>query len=396
MKKLLVIGAGFLQAFVIKKAVSLGYETCAVDADPNAPGFRFADRHEVINIVDENACLEYAVREKIDGVLTAATDYGVLTAAYIAGNLGLPGLDYATARLIKNKFRVRKCLFENRVDDTAQAYEVDACTDLAALSARLDYPVMVKPCDGSGSRGASRVDAPEDLEPACEYAMNGSITHRAEIESFISGVEYGAESFVLDGEPHVLAIMKKWMTEPPYYAELGHAVPCGLPAELERKARTCVENALKALHVNFGSVNMDMLITSEGKVHIVDIGARMGGNMIGPCVVPYGTGVDYVGAMIKAAVGDPVDLSAGEHCAVATRLLAFEGGTVIHVPDIDAVEAEFGVELYHHLEVGQKVNKYRTNLDGCGYIVAKAETVELAAQKVERALEYFRKVCFEQ
>ena len=36
--------------------------------------------------------LEYAVEEKIDGVLTAATDYGVLTAAYIAEKYpGIPG-----------------------------------------------------------------------------------------------------------------------------------------------------------------------------------------------------------------------------------------------------------------------------------------------------------------
>ena len=92
MKKILIIGAGFLQSFVIKKAKSVGYETLAVDADPNAIGFRFADKYEVINIVDEKACLAYAQKENIDGVLTAATDYGVLTAAYIAREMHLGGL----------------------------------------------------------------------------------------------------------------------------------------------------------------------------------------------------------------------------------------------------------------------------------------------------------------
>ena len=42
MKKLLVIGAGFLQDFVIQKANSMGYETLAVDADPDAIGFSHA------------------------------------------------------------------------------------------------------------------------------------------------------------------------------------------------------------------------------------------------------------------------------------------------------------------------------------------------------------------
>ena len=394
MKKLLVIGAGFLQDFVIQKAVAMGYETLTVDANPNAIGFSHAHKHAVVNIVDEKACLEYARSENIDGVVTAATDYGVLSAAYVAQKMGLPGLKYEVAQLIKNKYRVRKCLYEHHVDDTEQAYEVNADTDIADLANKLAYPVMVKPCDGSGSRGASRVDKPEDLLQACEYAMNGSITHRAEIETFIFGKEYGADSIVVNGEVHVLGIMQKWMTNPPYYAELGHALPSDLPADIEQKAKECVRNAIKALGVNFGSINMDMLITPDGKVYIVDIGARMGGNMIGPCVIPYGTGIDYMGAMIQNVVGDPVDLTAHEHEAVATKLLAFEEGVVKKVPDMKAIESLYGVEIYHHMEDGMKVNEYHTNLDGCGYIIAKGKTAEEAEAKASFVLSLIKEHIF--
>lgn len=395
MKKLLVIGAGFLQDFVIRKAVSMGYETLTVDADPNAVGFKHAHNHAVINIVDEKACLEYAKAEQIDGVVTAATDFGVLSAAYVAQELGLPGLKYEVAQLIKNKYRVRKCLYEAQVDDTEQAYEVNAETDMEALAKKLTYPVMVKPCDGSGSRGASRVDKAVDLKDACIYAMNGSITHRAEIETFILGQEYGAESLVVDGQIHVLGIMRKWMTKPPYYAELGHAIPCGLPVEVEEKAKACVKNAITALGINFGSVNMDMLITPDGKVYIIDIGARMGGNMIGPCIIPYGTGIDYVGAMIQNAVGDPVELSVKGHGAVATKLLAFEEGLVKTMPDMKVIEKRYDVEIYHHMTEGMKVNEYHTNLDGCGYVVAKGVTAEAAETRAALALEAVRRDAFE-
>ncbi|MBQ5648591.1 MAG: carbamoyl-phosphate synthase large subunit, partial [Clostridia bacterium] len=134
MKKILIIGAGFLQAFVIKRAKELGYYTCAVDGNKDAVGKKYADKFETISIIDEKACLEFAKKENINGVLTAATDYGVLTAAYIARELGLRGLDYGVAGLIKNKYRVRKRLYENGVDDTKQAYEVDENTDIAELS----------------------------------------------------------------------------------------------------------------------------------------------------------------------------------------------------------------------------------------------------------------------
>lgn len=394
MKKILIIGAGFLQSFVINRAKQLGYETLAVDANPNADGFQYADKYAVINIVDSHACLEFARQENIDGVLTAATDYGVLTAAYIAQEMNLPGLDYEAAKLVKNKYLVRKRLHDANVDDTEQAYEVDDQTDIKTLREELTFPVMVKPCDGSGSRGASRVDTADEFEVACKFAMDWSITHRATVETFVFGNEYGAESIVVNGDIHVLGIMRKWMTEPPYYAELGHAIPTDLPKEIEDRAKECVYRAIKALGINFGSVNMDMLITPEGTIHIIDVGARMGGNMIGPCVIPYGTGIDYVANIIRNAVGDPVDLTPDKHAAVATRLLAFNGGLIKQLPDFNELEEKYGVEIYHHMKIGNVVNEYHTNLDGCGYIVAKSDSIEAATEHAENALHYIKNAIY--
>ena len=395
MKKILIVGAGFLQDFVIRRAVEDGFETLAIDANPNAVGFTHASKHAVINIVDEKACLEYAESENIDGVLTAATDFGVLTAAYIAREMGLPGLNYDSASLVKNKYHLRKCFFENRIDDSDQAYEVNADTNIHQIANQLKYPVMVKPCDGSGSRGASRVNSPDELEKACMYAISSSYSRSAEIESFIKGHEYGAESLVVDGEVHVLGIMKKWMTNPPSYAELGHALPCGLPYWIEKKARSLIERAIHALGINHGSVNMDMIITEDGKVHIIDVGARMGGNLIGPFIIPYGTGIDYVGNVIKNAVGEPLDWSVKEKRPVATRLLAFDNGTINAIPDISSLEKEYNVEIFHHMETGMKVNEYQTNLDGLGYVVATDNELTKAINNAEAVVNIFKKKCFQ-
>lgn len=394
MKKLLVVGAGFLQDFVIRKAVDLGYETLTVDADPNAIGFSHAHKHAVINIVDEHACLDFARNEKIDGVLTAATDFGVRTAAYIAQEMDLPGLRYDVAKLVKDKYKVRKCLIEHHVDDMEWIYEVDSAADVEKLAERLTFPVMVKPCDGSGSRGAGRADTYEQLRDICTYAMNSSVSHRAIIESFIFGQEYGAESIVVDGKVHVLGIMRKWMTRAPYYSELGHAIPCGLPAGLEQNIKDVVRNTILALGINFGSVNIDLRITPEGKIYVIDVGARMGGNLIGSYIIPYGTGIDYDVAMIKNAVGDPVDLTAKAHTAVATKLLAFNEGIVNRLPNMKAIEEEFDVEIYHHMTAGMHVNEYHTNLDGCGYVVAKGTTVIEAEKKAQLALEEIKREAF--
>lgn len=386
MKKILIVGAGFLQSFLIKKAKEIGLYVFAIDGDPNAVGFKFADYSACINIVDTKSALKFAQEKGIDGIVTAATDFGVITTSEVADRLGLPGVKPDVALLIKNKYQVRKCLYDNKVDDTRQAFEVTEETNLAELAPQLLFPVMVKPCDGSGSRGASRVDNISQLEEACRYAIEGSITHRAVIESFIVGNEYGVESFVENGEIHVLAVMRKWMTNPPYYAELGHAIPCGLPPETEKKVKFCAAKAIKAIGVNFGSVNMDVLVTDSGDVHIVDIGARMGGNLIGSHIIPIGTGIDYMANILNAAVGNPTDFNPSARHNIATKLLALTPGVIAELPDFDSIAKECNVIIEEHLSVGGEITTYRTNLDGCGYVVALSNaTVTEAVDTAERA-----------
>lgn len=377
MKKILVVGAGYLQSFAIRKAKELGYHVLSVDGNPGAMGFCYADEHETIDIVDEEACLRYARRKGIDGVVTAATDFSVLTVSRIAGDLGLPGLDYEAAKTVKNKYLIRKRLFEARADDTEQAYEVCSVEQAEAIADKVTFPVMVKPCDGSGSRGASKVLEKGGLKEACGEAMRNSISHKALIESFIEGREYGVESFVLGGEVHVLGVMKKWMTRPPFYAELGHAYPAGLPAALESKVKDCVRNAIKAIGINYGPVNMDVLITDGGGVHVIDVGARMGGNLIYSHVIPLGTGVDYPGNVIRAAVGDGVSFAETAKTPVATALLALTPGEVVAYPDVERFRQEKGLSYMSFLKQrGDMITPYRTNLDGCGYVVVTGEEVE--------------------
>ena len=376
-----MLGGGFLQNYVIKKAKELGYYVYCLDADPNALGFQVADEHAVINIVDTDACLAYACEKKVDGVLTAATDFSVLTMSHIAEYMHLPGINYASAKIIKNKADVRRILFDTKADDTGYSYEIGSLEEAEKILSEITFPRMVKPCDGSGSRGASRVDRPEDFIKACEYAMNGSITHRAVAEPFVDGREYGVESFVDNGEIHVLAVMQKAMTEPPYYAELGHAIPSGLTEDIEAKVKSCVYNAINALGVNHGSVNMDLLINEAGKVHIVDIGARMGGNLIGSHIIPIGTGIDYMANMIRAAVGDSTEWNIVTNPQpVATKLLALHSGIVKVLPDFKAIETANDVKIEHHLHIGDKITPYRTNLDGCGYVIAVRDTVEASLE----------------
>lgn len=386
MKKLLVIGAGFLQSFLIRKARELGYYVIAIDKNPKSIGFTYANEVGIIDIVSQEECLTFAKKKRIDGVLTAATDYGVLTASYISSNLGLPGLNFDSATLIKDKYLIRKTLVQNNIDSVKQFIEIDSINKISIIGDTLQYPVIIKPSDGSGSKAVRKVTNAIELEAAVEDAMNASLTKKALIEDFIEGKEYGVESIVINGEGIVLGIMDKHMTTPPIYAELGHSLPSGL--EKEDFIIETVTSAIKALNINVGAVNMDVIVSKNSQITIIDIGARMGGNLIGSHLIPNYTGIDYMRFLINGALSNldehPVK---SINKPVATKILALNPGVVSSLPDFKLIEDQFNVMIFHHLYEGLEINEYKNNLDGCGYVFAVGSEKEDCLSRVQKAKE---------
>src|SRR5699024_2059094 len=151
----------------------------------------------------------------------------------------------------------RELLFTHKVDDIKQYYEITNLSELNALKEKIVYPVMMKPSDGSGSRGIEKITKEEEIENAFLRSVAESSIGSVIIEDFIEGKEIGIESIVIDGKPFVLGVMDKYMTEAPYYAELGHLIPTQ-KNDIE-KIKDIVSRAIKIAGINTGAVNMDAL-----------------------------------------------------------------------------------------------------------------------------------------
>ena len=66
---LLVLGAGPAQVGLLRAARELGIYVIAVDRDPRAPGFRYADRRAILSSEDEPAVDRLARSEPIAGIV---------------------------------------------------------------------------------------------------------------------------------------------------------------------------------------------------------------------------------------------------------------------------------------------------------------------------------------
>ena len=138
---------------------------------PDNPGQYAADKFYLVSTTDKEAVLDVARKEQVDGVLAYASDPAAPTAAYVAEKLGLPGNPYKSVEILCNKDKFRRFLAQNDfVTPTAHSYVTreEALTDRA----RLNYPLIIKPVDSSGSKGATVLRTEEGLAEAIEFAFS--------------------------------------------------------------------------------------------------------------------------------------------------------------------------------------------------------------------------------
>ena len=378
MKKVLIFGA---VKHVIEKAKELGYETIVVDQNPHLKTIELADKFKCIPFEDYEENLKFAQEEKVDGIVNA-TEFAVLVSSYVANNLGLPGLDFKSAELAKNKYAIRKKMLEENITNVSQFFEVEKEEQLQEIKDKIRFPVILKLASGLGSLNVYRINNIEELEEKISEVIRESFNKKALIETFIEGQEYGVETFVNKGNVEILAIMKKNMTPLPYRSELGHIIPSGLPQEIEKEIETTVKNLIKAIGIKTGPVNFDLILSNNNEVFIVDVGARMGGNAISSHIIPLSKGIDHVGNTIKYSMNiDDIDLTPKFKKSVVTRILDLDEGIIKELPDFSKYIDDEVAEIFFEKSVGDKIEKYISDAQRCGLIILYGEDVEKLKNK---------------
>lgn len=304
MKKIAIIGASYLQEPLVKKAKEMGlYTICFAWAD-GATCRNICDKFYDISIVDKEKILHVCQEEMIDGIATIASDVAAPTVAYVANNMGLVGNNYEAAVCANNKFLMRNAFMQAGVP--CPRYLMITQEDLINkhdISHSVKYPLIVKPSDRSGSLGVTKVETTKTFLPAVEKAISVSFKKQAIIEEFIEGREVSVEFISYNGNHYPLQITDKVTTESPHFVELAHHQPSTLSVDKYRDLYSITAKALNALGITNGASHSEYKITKEGRIVIMEIGARMGGDFIGSDLVPLSTGYDFVKGVIDVALG---------------------------------------------------------------------------------------------
>ena len=305
MKKIVIIGANDFQNQLILKAKEMGFETHVFAWQDGSIGEKTADYFYPISIVEIDAILEKCREIQPDAVTTIASDLANITVSKVAAGLGLPGNTPECIEISTNKYAMRSA-FKKAGLPTPAFYKVDHVTDELY---QMQLPIIVKPTDRSGSRAITRVERHEDLQEAVRNAIDQSFEKKAIIEEYLSGQEYSMEAISYEGTHTCLAVTKKFTTEDPHYIEIGHLQPAPLEPELKEKIIKEIFRALDALKIRNGASHSEFRVDENGKVHIIEIGSRMGGDCIGSHLVPLSTGQDFVKMVVQTAAGEKPELN---------------------------------------------------------------------------------------
>lgn len=300
-EKLVIIGANDFQNQLILKAKELGYETHVFAWKDGSIGEKTADYFYPISIVEKEKILEKCKEIKPVGICSIASDLASVTVNYVSEKMGLHGNPINITEQCTNKYEMRKKMKSEGVK-TPAFYKVTNQPN-TWKNIELNYPVIVKPTDRSGSRGITKVYSKFELEKAIQYATKDSFNKEAIVEEFIEGDEYSCECISYRGKHKFLAFTKKYTTGAPNFIEVAHMESPKLEIKNQEKIKEEIFKALTALEIQNGASHTEFKIDENGNFGIIEIGARMGGDCIGSDLVQLSTGYDFKKMVIDVACG---------------------------------------------------------------------------------------------
>ena len=379
-KKLMLLGGIRYLLPAIKAAHNYGIHVITVDYIPDNVAHRYSDEYHNVSIIDKNAVLKLAQDLKIDGILSYAVDPGVVTAAYVAEQMGLPfTCSYESACILQNKSQFRKFLADNGFNvPNAKGY--NNYEDIQKDITFYNWPVIVKPVDSAGSKGITKVDNPKYLEEAIMTALSESHSHYFIVEDYLEkeGYSSGTESFFVNGELVYNGFYDQFFdvnaVNP--YTPSAECWPTSKSESVLAEVRSELQRLGNLLHFGTGLFNVEWRVCTDGKVYLMEVSPRAGGNRLAE-ILGCAADVDLIDAEVRKAMGENVTGIHEPHykgCYAIYVLHSSSDGFFKGI-DIDPVfENRYVLETEVRVSKGEEIHSFSGANSSIGTLFLRTET----------------------
>lgn len=274
-KRLLVMGGTQISCEIILKAQELGVFVGVADYFDvsDSPGKQIADACHKVSVLDVDAVVELIKEEHYDGIAVGFSDMLLPYYADICKKAGLPC--YGT----KEQFET--LISKDKYKKVCRQFNVPTVQEFSLDDAEIGFPVLVKPVDGSGSRGVSICHNRLEMEKAYENAISFSKSNKVLIERYMDGREVTVFWVFQDGEYYLSAHSNRHVKNNQGDNVIPLPVGYTFPSVYLPKYRAEVEENCKAmfrhLEIKNGMMFMQCKV-EDGTCYVYDIGYRLTGS----------------------------------------------------------------------------------------------------------------------
>lgn len=373
---ILVFGVGELQKSIIERCKKKKLFVVGIDPMAEAMCRNLVDAFEVVGGQDFEKTVEVAERYNVKGIVTAATDKPLVMMARVAEKLQLPFFSVETAEWSTDKLMMKQKFQESGIP-CANGFILNSVDELTEL--KVDYPVIVKPRDNSGSRGVIYCNNLKEVEIAVKEALQYTKKGNVLVEEFIEGKEYSIESLHYAGKTHVIQYTEKITTPRPYNVELGHIQPADLTVTQKEKINSIISAIADSLMFTNCASHTEIKINSKG-IYVIETSPRLGGDFISSTLVPLSTGINMEDILIDIATNN--SLQQDWHIPIfnknsGIKYFELSEGIISHISGLDSLDNIPVIQQWHFgLKSGERVNKITNSLDRNGYAIFQSSTRE--------------------
>lgn len=303
-KKLLVLAGAGVHCKVVETAKEMGIYTIVSDYLKDSPAKLIADERLMYNIFDIDELVEYGKQHKIDGVIGFCIDPTQKPAQQIAERLGLPMFGTKEQVYVLTDKAAFKAFCVDSGVDVINEYTLE---DVKAK--RIKFPILIKPTDSRGSRGATICDDYSQIEKAIEIAKSESSNNEYIIEQYMKDCQDLTISYIVkNGEPELISLGDRFSgrEEDNLSRQLACTIqPSRYTREYMEKVNDRVIGMIKKLGIQNGPVFMQGFWDGE-TVRMYDPGIRFPGNEY-ERIYKEATGLDPMNSIISYCIGGEIN-----------------------------------------------------------------------------------------
>lgn len=301
MDNILIIGAGDFQLPLVQRA-SLSYNVllaAPVISDAFKP---YISDSLLIDVRDKEGILDYAGEHSICGVITDQTDIAVRSVAYVAQELGLPGIGYETGCLFTDKSLMRARMAELGIKLLPNR-TVSSEEEALQFYAEIGGNVIIKPLDTQGSRGVQICRSEDELRSKYAEAARWSSNHCVLIERCATGREFVVEGIAVDYEFENACIGDTlYFDLPDAFAAKSRIFPTTADDELRNRVLDLNTKIITGFGLRQGLTHSEFIMDGDD-IYLIETAARGGGVFISSDLIHYSCGLDTEGFLLDIATG---------------------------------------------------------------------------------------------